>query len=169
MPNQEIQFRPVDFITVGTVGPKGRRVFHLQAGQGEQLVTLQIEKEQAWALSEALGELLNELPSRFPDLSSDDDAEYDPEEMDLRKPLQPLFRVAQMGLGYDEANDLVVLIIEELLTSAGTEEEEDQPSKVRLWASRQKMRQLSSHSHKIVSDGRPNPSQNGHIRYYWGH
>ncbi len=66
MPNIEIDLNPVDFITVGTVGPKGQRVFHLQAGKDEQIVSLIIEKEQAWALSEAIRELVEDLEQRFP-------------------------------------------------------------------------------------------------------
>ncbi len=61
MANAEIELNPVDFITVGTVGPKGRRLFHIQAGKAGQIVTLTIEKEQARALAEALTELLDDL------------------------------------------------------------------------------------------------------------
>ena len=169
MPNQEIQFNPVDFITVGTVGPKGRRVFYLQAGQGQQIATLQIEKEQAWALCEAIEELLNDVTKRFPDLIDEPDEPTPPNESELalREPLQPLFRVAQMGLGYDEERDLIALVIEELLSSeeAG---EDDSPSIVRFWVERGRMRQLSAYGSEIVRAGRPDPSQNGHIRYYWG-
>ena len=59
-----IELNPVDFITVGTIGPKGQRIFHLQGGQGTQIVSLTIEKEQAWALSEAIREMLDDLEER---------------------------------------------------------------------------------------------------------
>lgn len=169
MPNQEIQFNPVDFITIGTVGPKGRRVFYLQAGQGQQIATLQIEKEQAWALCEAIEELFNDLVKRFPDLieASAETASIDESAFALREPVQPLFRVAQMGLGYDEERNLTVLVIEELLSSDETEEG-NTPSIVRLWIDSGMMRQLSAYGSEVVRAGRPDPSQNGHIRYYWG-
>ena len=61
MANIEIELNPVDFITIGTVGPKGRRLFHLQAGRNSQLVSLTVEKEQTRALSEAITELLDDL------------------------------------------------------------------------------------------------------------
>lgn len=169
MPNQEIQFNPVDFITIGTVGPKGRRVFYLQAGQGNQIATLQIEKEQAWALCEAIEELFADLVKRFPDLEETATAKEETDETAfiLREPIQPLFRVAQMGLGYDEERNLIVLVIEELLTSDETEEG-DNPSVVRLWVDGGMIRQLSAYGSEVVRAGRPDPSQNGHIRYYWG-
>ncbi|HRF93806.1 MAG TPA: DUF3090 family protein, partial [Aggregatilineales bacterium] len=58
MPNLEIELNPIDFITIGTIGPKGQRVFYLQAGQGGKLVSMVIEKEQSWALSEAIKEMM---------------------------------------------------------------------------------------------------------------
>ncbi|MCY3934440.1 MAG: DUF3090 family protein [Chloroflexi bacterium] len=169
MPNQEIQLNPVDFITIGTVGPKGRRVFYLQAGQGEQIATLQVEKEQAWALCEAIEELLADLVKRYPDLEEEtaEKETIDEEAFILREPIQPLFRVAQMGLGYDEEHNLIVLVIEELLSSDEAEEG-DSPSVVRLWIAGSLMRQLGKYGSEVVRAGRPDPSQNGHIRYYWG-
>src|SRR5688572_1419441 len=114
MPNIEIELNPVDFITVGTVGPKGRRVFHVQAGQGDQIVSLNIEKEQAWALGEAIGELIEDLDSRYPNPAGEPTgAEAGKMDMDLREPIEPVFRVAQMGLGYDEERNLVVLVAQE--------------------------------------------------------
>jgi len=113
MPGPEILLDPVDFVTVGTVGPKGRREFYLQAGKGAEIVTMLIEKQQAQALSEAVDEILENLKDQFPEVpeTTINLTEWD---MDLRKPIQSLFRVAQMGLGYDEARDLIVLVAQEL-------------------------------------------------------
>ncbi len=164
MPNIEIDLNPVDFITVGTIGPKGQRVFHLQAGKDEQIVSLIIEKEQAWALSEAIRELVDDLEQRFP---IGDDAESETN-MDLHDPIEPLFRVAQMGLGYDEERNMVVLVAQELLPLTDEEElEAPQPGIVRMWCSRSQMRALSAHATATVQAGRPDPKQNGRLVYYW--
>jgi uncharacterized repeat protein (TIGR03847 family) len=169
MPNTEIDLNPVDFITVGTVGPKGQRVFHLQAGKADQIVSLIIEKEQAWALSEAIRELVEDLEERYPTEEGATDPAVD---MELRDPLEPLFRVAQMGLGYDEDRSMVVLVAQELVATE-TEEEEDadpeavQPGIVRMWCSRSQMRALSTHATATVQAGRPDPKQNGRLVYYW--
>jgi uncharacterized repeat protein (TIGR03847 family) len=172
MPNTEIELKPVDFITIGTIGPKGQRIFHLQAGKGEQIVSLTIEKEQAWALSEALRELIDDLDERFPNPDGQptelDAQVYD---MELREPIEPVFRVAQMGLGYDEENNMVVLVAQELVVSAEDEENEDpmltEPGVVRMWCDRKQMRALSSHSLEVVQSGRADPRQNGRVVYYW--
>ncbi len=160
----EIEFDPVDFVTVGTVGPKGRRLFHLQAGKAEQLVSLIIEKEQARALSEAVTEMLNDLSEKHPDLP---EAAVSPKiDMALRDPIDPLFRVAQLGLGYDELRDLVLLVAQELIVVEEGEEPTQEPQIVRLWATRAQMRALSEHAQGIVKQGRTDPKSNGHLIYY---
>jgi uncharacterized repeat protein (TIGR03847 family) len=164
MPHIEIDLRPVDFITIGTIGPKGKRVFHLQAGKEQQIVSLIIEKEQAWALGEAIQELADDLDERYGKI----DFDMTNMSMELREPIEPLFRVAQMGLGYDEERNLVVLVAQELVaTQEGESSEEPDPGVVRMWCSRQQMRALSLHALDTVKSGRPDPKQNGRMIYYW--
>ncbi len=167
MPSREIELNPVDFITVGTIGPKGQRIFHLQGGKDKQLVSLIIEKEQAWALSEAIREMLEDLDERHPEKKTED-VDIISLDMDLREPIEPVFRVAQMGLGYDEDRDLVVLVAQELVA---VDEEIDpatvDPSIVRMWCSREQMLTLSLHTLEVVKSGRADPKQNGRLTYYW--
>jgi uncharacterized repeat protein (TIGR03847 family) len=170
MPNVEIELNPVDFVTVGTVGPKGRRVFHLQAGKSSQLVSLVIEKEQAWALSDAIKELMEDLDKRFPNQQTEVDLSKI--DMDLREPIEPVFRVAQMALGYDEDRDMVVLVAQELVVTDPDEadlpeEIKPDPGIVRMWCNRNQMRALSLQAMTIVQSGRADPKQNGRLVYYW--
>ena len=169
MANTEIELKPVDFVTIGTIGPKGKRVFHLQAGKGTQIVSLVIEKEQAWALSEAVKELMDDLDERFPNPEGEaGEVELDMLDMELREPIEPIFRVAQMGLGYDEENNLIVLVAQELVS---TEEDsclsEVEPGVVRMWCDRRQMRALSLQAITMVQSGRADPRQNGRVVYYW--
>ncbi|MCU0514931.1 MAG: DUF3090 family protein [Anaerolineae bacterium] len=167
MAKTELDLNPVDFITIGTIGPKGKRIFHLQAGAQDRLISFLIEKEQAWALSDAIREFLDDLDERDSRATTVEMAAMD---MDLREPIQPLFRVSQMGLAYDESDDKIILIAQEAVITAGEGEEEEpqeEPGVVRMWCSRRQMRALSLHALDMVEQGRPSPKQNGRITYYW--
>lgn len=164
MPNLEIELNPIDFITIGTIGPKGQRVFYLQAGQGVKLVSMVIEKEQSWALSEAIKEMMDELDTRIEDRNP---SELPPRDMDLREPIEPVFRISQLGLGYDEEQDKVVLVAQEMLADDVDETDDIEPSIVRIWCSRKQIRALSDHAMDTVRSGRADPKQNGSLVYYW--
>lgn len=157
MAKTELDLNPIDFITIGTIGPRGQRVFHLQAGYQERIVSFIIEKEQAWALSEAITEFLEDLNDRYGDETDVQMAELD---MELREPIQPLFRVSQMGLAFDEDAELIILIAQELA-------DDEDAGVVRMWATREQMLALSLVAMDNVESGRPNPKQNGRITYYW--
>jgi uncharacterized repeat protein (TIGR03847 family) len=170
MANVEIELDPVDFITVGTVGPKGRRIFHLQAGRGSQVVSLTIEKEQARALAETIGELLDELKERTEGRLATDPPDMNRLSMDLREPIDPQFRVAHLGLGYDDKRDMVLLVARELVVITNEEEQDPEITEAgiaRFWASRQQMSALSLHTQDVVKQGRVDPQSNGRLLYYW--
>lgn len=153
-----LELNPVDFVTIGTIGPKGKRVFHLQAGHDGKLVSFTIEKEQAWALSEAINELIEELDKR---LDVNTEVEMAKLDMDLREPIEPMFRIAQMGLAFDEESQTIILIAEEL------SREDEESDVVRMWCSREQLYALSIQAMDMVESGRPNARQNGRILYYW--
>ncbi len=145
----EIELSPVDFITIGTIGPAGKRTFHLQARRDEVLLTLIIEKAQAAAIAESVVTMLDQIKQEFNvatpevDLTSLD--------LDLEEPILPLFRVGQLGLGYDKDSDLVILLAGELLPQDALEE----PRIARFGATRQQMRALAQHTATVVAAGRP--------------
>ncbi|MCY3945023.1 MAG: DUF3090 family protein [Anaerolineaceae bacterium] len=166
MAGSELELRPVDFVTIDTIGPKGKRVFYLQAGKEAQIVTLIIEKEQALALSEAIGELLDDIDERFPPPGEETDSAVGADDMALREPLEPLFRVAEMGLGYDDETRMVVLLAQELVAREDGDDNVE-PGVVRLWCNRRQMRELSSQASDCAQSGRADPRQNGRVVYYW--
>jgi uncharacterized repeat protein (TIGR03847 family) len=139
---------PVMFITADAIGPPGKRVFYLQAGQGDTMVTLVMEKEQVQALAISVAQMLEELEKRHPQSAGDLEliSQYD---LVLREPVEPAFRVGQMGLGYDEDSDMLIVVAHELT------EESDEMSIARFWATRAQMKALSEHSLRVVESGRP--------------
>jgi uncharacterized repeat protein (TIGR03847 family) len=136
----------VQRITTGAVGPKGQRVFYVQARRGSRLITLLVEKEQVRALADAISRLLDSLAEKNPRLATSDDLLVT--DMSLEEPLDPEFRVGQMGLGYDAERDMVVLLVQ------GASDEEGEALTARFSASRPQMRALSSHAAQVVAAGR---------------
>jgi uncharacterized repeat protein (TIGR03847 family) len=151
MPAQELEMKPVTLLTTGAIGAPGKRVFYLQARKGKQLLTLIVEKTQVQSLAIGVEQFLGELKKRFPDLP-EASGEYDEAEMALQKPIDPAFRVGQIGLGYDEASDLMVLVARELSTS---EEQPDQAAVARLWCTRSQLLALGHRGLDVADQGRP--------------
>jgi uncharacterized repeat protein (TIGR03847 family) len=150
MAGQIFEMHPVSRMTIEAIGPPGQRVFLLQASQGTETITLKLEKEQAQVLAHSIDQLLEELSERFPRPISKMEEPLTSELM-LREPVEPLFAVGQMGLGYDESEDALVLVAQEL-----TSEEESQDARIaRFWATRGQMQAISRHALEIVAMGRP--------------
>lgn len=150
MAGEIFEMHPVSHITIEAVGPPGERVFLLQASQGTEILTLKLEKEQAQVLAHSIEQLLGELSERFPQTISKLEEPLSSELM-LRNPLEPLFAIGQMGLGYDESEDALVLVVQEL-----TPEEETQNARIaRFWATRGQMQAISRHALEVVAMGRP--------------
>ncbi len=133
-------------ITASAVGLPGHRVFYVQARQGRELISLLAEKEQVQALAQHIDQFLDDLAEKNPLLSSSDDTLL-VSDMSLEEPLEPRFRISQMGLGYDEERDVMVLLMQ------GYEEEGETPT-ARFCATREQMKALSAHASQVVSKGR---------------
>ncbi len=138
----------VQRITAGAVGQPGNRVFYVQARRGNRMISLLAEKEQVRALAEAIVQLLDDLAEKNPSLSTTDDILVT--NMSLEEPLEPEFRIGQMGLGYDNERDMVVLVIQGM-----TEETSEDTATARFSATRMQMRALSVHAAHVVAAGRP--------------
>ena len=177
MAGELVDFNPVSRITIGATGPPGKRVFLLQASKDGSTVTLKLEKEQAKVLANAVSELLDDLDEKYPQAYSKLDEPLSSDLM-LQEPMDPIFVVGQIGLGYDQDQDLVVLVIQEIQF----EDEVSQPATARFWATRPQMKALSEHTLEVVEQGRPIcplcdspidpdghfcPKSNGHEKPQW--
>jgi uncharacterized repeat protein (TIGR03847 family) len=162
-PGESFDFERPDHFTTGTVGPAGERVFYLQAREGGVLVTLKSEKEQVRALGEHLAGMLDKLPERGRAIRS----------VDLVEPIEPVWAVASVGVGYDEAKDRIVIVVRQFV-----EEEGDEPATARFAITRaqavafaERARGLMDASRKICplcnsaidASGHVCPRRNGHV------
>lgn len=150
MPEHEIDLNPVDSITMDAIGKPGQRVFYLQARQGDQVLTLLVEKVQIQTLAIGVEQFLGELVQRYPELSSAS-ADYDEAKMHIQAPLDPLFRVGELGLAYDAERDLMILAARELAADAQTGEE---GNVVRFWCTRSQLRALCRWGLEVSGRGR---------------
>jgi uncharacterized repeat protein (TIGR03847 family) len=165
----ELELTAPHHVTVGFTGVPGDRTFFLQAEDLDARVTLLMEKGQI----EGLGELLGQLLTRLGDEPATD---WDHDAMALRDPIDPRFRVGQIGFGFDPDGERFVLELTELTP----EEDEDEADQLRVWLDRDQARRLAAHALEIVAQGRPRcelcgrptaaggehvcPSSNGHGR-----
>jgi len=164
MPRIEIELNPINRITTDAIGSPGKRVFYLQATTDEETVTLIAEKFQVQSLTIAVEQFLAEISERFPDLPQAS-PEYDEDSMMIQPPVDPLFRLADIGLGYNAEEDKVILVIHELLP----EGEGDDPGIVRMWCTRSQLRALGHWGMEVANRGRPICPQCGQPEEPEGH
>ena len=145
------EVNPVRSITTGFIGQPGRRVFYLQAHGTTEVVTVIVEKQQVEALATGIEQFLTELDEKFPDLP-EASADYVPSAMQLKVPVDPAFRVGQLGLGYDQDRDLLVLVAQEIVAEGRDPEE---ANSARFFATRSQMRALGAYGLELVKQGRP--------------
>jgi uncharacterized repeat protein (TIGR03847 family) len=151
MPHTEIELHPVDDIITNATGRPGKRVFYIQAIKEEQLISLLVEKIQLQALAVAVEQFLADIKQDNPGIA-DAPSGYVEEEMLLKVPLEPLFRVGDFGLGYDSTEDLIIIVLREAVLA---EEETENRVVVRLWCTRSQIRRLANWSIELVNRGRP--------------
>lgn len=151
MSPQEIDLQPVDHITTDAIGPPGKRVFYLQGWQGNRSITLIVEKFQIQSLAVGVEQFLAEIAQKYPELP-DASAEYREDNMHIHPPVDPQFRVGELGLGYDADNDMVVLIARQVVPEEGSEEDVDV---VRYWCTRDQIRAMSQWGLEVAERGRP--------------
>ena len=150
---ESIELSPVTHITAGCVGPQGERTFYIQARKDDVIVTLLCEKFQVQQIAAGIVKFVDELQEKYPDLPVAS-ADYLEVEMGLEEPLEPVFRVGHMGLGYDEENDLIVLVAHEL-ADEDSEDDEQGTSTARFWGSRSQLLSMGAYGSTVSARGRP--------------
>ena len=136
---------PIVF-TTGTVGEPGHRVFYLQAQGDGLVVSLKLEKQQVGALAEYLSGLLADLPTV-------DDAKI-PTLLDLVAPIVPEWTVGSLAVAWDEVNDRMVLVAEEVLAEEEVEAGAS-PATARFRLTREQVAGFVERARELVAGGRP--------------
>ncbi len=163
MPRRRYLFDTPDRFVTGTVGAPGTRTFFLQARDGTRIVSVSIEKVQVAVLAERLGDLLEELERR--DVEG---AEEQPgivgDTAALDEPINEAFRVGTLSLGWDTADDLILLEALELTEEDEDDEGEDVevddddeegPDVLRVRITPAYAREFIARAVRVVASGRP--------------
>jgi uncharacterized repeat protein (TIGR03847 family) len=164
--SKPIELRPVGHITTDAIGPSGKRVFYIQAWKDDKTITVICEKTQIQSFAVGVEQFLAEVNTKYVDLP-DASADYDEDQMHVHPPMEPLFRVGQLGLGYDPEEDLVAIELRELAEEEGKAAED--LALVRLWCTRSQIRAMANWGLEIASRGRPLCPQCGQAMDPAGH
>jgi uncharacterized repeat protein (TIGR03847 family) len=142
------EFREPESFTTGTVGPPGQRTFYLQARQGPETVTLKVEKQQVDALATHLERVLADLPpvehERHPEVA-------------FLEPTGPEWVVGPLGIAYDEQDDRIVLVVEQLMEEPPDQREmaADEPATARFHLDRGQVAGFVERAREVIAGGRP--------------
>ncbi len=128
-----------DRFTVGTVGPVGQRLFLLQCRQGPLLLTLKIEKQQVSVLADYLAQIVRDQKR----------PEHLPDDLSVEEPSEPAWTIGTLGVSYDNINDRVVIVIEELVP------EDENGAIARLSVTREQAAAFAVRAITLVASGRP--------------
>jgi uncharacterized repeat protein (TIGR03847 family) len=117
------------------------------------VVTVIVEKVQIQTLALGIEDFLAELNQRYPDLPAVS-SEYDEATMHIQPPVDPLFRVGELGLAYDADSDMAVLVVREIQT-ADNEGNTEESSVVRYWCTRTQLYAMGRWGLEVSGRGRP--------------
>lgn len=149
MNNHQHIFQPATILRINAIGAPGERTFFLQGGDADNLVTLLVEKVQVQVMAVGAIRLIDDIEAGQV-VDKKTLAKYDEAEMQLALPVDPLFRIDEVALGYDQEKDLLLLQVAE-------EGAEDSQQQVMFWVTREKMRGLALWALELANRGRPDP------------
>jgi uncharacterized repeat protein (TIGR03847 family) len=158
------EFEHVDVFTTGAIGRPGSRTFYLQARAGGQRVAVKCEKQQVAAIVQYLRRVLNDLPPP-------EDKPL-PGALELTTPVDEVFVLGPIGLGYDRSNDRLVVQLEELVPADLDDDDDDEDDEdpatddllggdepdrghVRVYVSRAQAAAFCDRAEEVVAAGRP--------------
>lgn len=147
----------VDAFTVGAIGRPGQRVFYLQARAGGRRFTIRCEKQQVAAIAAHLRTVLHDLPPA--------DERPLPGALELVTPVEPLFVLGTVGLGYERARDRILIQMEPASIGADDDDDADDDDvdfdddddriAMRVWLTRAQADVFCEHADTVVAAGRP--------------
>jgi uncharacterized repeat protein (TIGR03847 family) len=152
-------FEKPDRFVAGAIGQPGSRTFHLQAREGERIVSVLLEKVQVALLAERLAQLLAELRERgakVPEEPMPADVDAAP----LDEPIEAMFRVGTMAIVWDGDDESIVIeaaaVREDDATDDATGIDADaEPDVLRVHLDPRRALAFAQRALEVVAAGRP--------------
>jgi uncharacterized repeat protein (TIGR03847 family) len=161
MPRRRYLFDTPDRFVAGTIGMPGNRTFYLQARDRSRIVSVSLEKVQVAALARSLDELLDELDRRGVEGATDEPA-LSGDTTPLDEPVNEAFRAGTLTLGWDTAEDLVLVEAREQVADEEDDEEaeadeddEEGPDVMRVRITARAAREFVARAVRVLGAGRP--------------
>jgi uncharacterized repeat protein (TIGR03847 family) len=142
------EFEELDAFTTGAIGQPGDRTFYLQARHGRQRIAVKCEKQQVTAIVQYLERVLKDLPP--PENKPIAGA------LELALPVEQVFVLGPIGLGYDRSSDRMIVQLEEVAAfDEDGQEIEGRDGHIRLYVTRAQAASFCEHATRVVAAGRP--------------
>lgn len=157
MSEKNIDVDPCDKITADAQGAPGNRAFFLQAISAGTRYTVLTEKIQLLSLASGIEKFLGDLSQRNPrfDMLS---ADFNEDDMRVDTFDEPMFRAGDIGMGFDEERQQVVLLVREILMD---DMDVSDTRTLRVWCSPEQANNLAYWIIELARRGRPNCPQCG--------
>jgi uncharacterized repeat protein (TIGR03847 family) len=110
MARRIVVFDPPARFIADAIGEPGERTFYLQARDGDRIASVSLEKTQVAVLADRMASLVAELTTR----GVVEPVEAVPDTEPLDEPLNEMFRVGAMTLGWDGDDDRVLVECREM-------------------------------------------------------
>ena len=144
-----------DVFTTDYIGEPGARTFFLQTQLDGVPTSFLVEKQQVAVLAERLREVLLMIDSD--DTIKSAVTSRDPGLTPL-EPVEPEWRVGNMALAYDESDDVIVILLEEIRAEGESDEGSEADTDTgaaRILLRRDQARSFLLHAIAVVDEGRP--------------
>jgi uncharacterized repeat protein (TIGR03847 family) len=154
----ENDLNPCIRLTVDAIGKPGQRTFFMQGESEDETITLIFEKIQLQSLIVALIKFFENLHEKYPDLNLEN-GEFLESNMIISPPVDPLFRVGEINLTYEDSTDMVCLVVSELIfpmeDPLDLSQTQNEARIINFWSTRDQISQLANWGVILLQKGRP--------------